>query len=253
MEIQSVPSLDYDKISDDICYLGNLIYLRFNVILAKKSKEGQRIFFQRDSKYPSKYMNYEKVITMRRNFDYYLTFEKVDDFSSSTMITAKDIILLRIKTKEVISWFSNGVFQIKNEDITIIRKPQPVIIDTLAGGKSIIFEPVICIDSITNLQQMGVRITIGNDSAFADINVDKFYEIYYHIHSINMYECAVGLLNFIGRNQTPDTFKEYDNFNSVFIDEQEEPEIKIKNRKPASTRKSFFDRGNQKTDDLDNL
>ena len=253
MEVQLIPSLDYDKISDDICYLGNLIYLRFNVLLAKKGKEGQRIFFQRDSKYPSKYTDYQKVITMRRSFDYYLTFEKVDDYTTSTMITAKDIILLRIKTKEVISWFSNGVFQIKDGDITIARKPQPIVIDTLAGGKSIIFEPVICIDTMTSLQQMGVRFTIGNGSAYVDINVDKFYEIYYHIHSINMYECAVGLLNFIGRNQTTDTFREYDSFNTVFIDEQEEPEIKIKNRQPASTRKSFFERGKQKNDDLDNL
>lgn len=253
MEIQTIPSLDYDKISDDICYLGNLIYLRFNVTLAKKSKEGQRIFFQKDAKYPSKYTDYEKVITMRRNFDYYLTFEKVDDYTSSTMITAKDIILLRIKTKEVITWFSNGVFQIKDGDIKIIRKPQSVVIDTLAGGKSIIIDPVIYIDRMTNLQQMGVRFAIGDGSTYVDINVDKFYEIYYHIHSINMYECAVGLLNFIGRSQTQATFKEYDGFNSVFIDEQEEPEIKIKNRQPASTRKSFFDKGNQKTDDLDNL
>ena len=250
MEIQSNPSLDYDKISDDICYLGNKIYLRFNVILAKKSKEGQRIFFQRDSKYPSKYNDYEKVITMRRNFDYYLTFEKVDDFAVSTMITAKDIILLRIKTKEIITWFSNGVFQIKDGDIKIVRKPQPVVVDTLPGGKSIIFDPVIYIDPMSNLQQMGIRLAIGNGSAYVDINVDKFYEIYYHIHSINMYECAVGLLNFIGRNQTTDTYKEYDNFNSVIIEDQVEPEIKMKNRKPVAARKSFFDK---KSDDLDNL
>ena len=251
MQIQSIPSLDYDKISDDICYLGNKIYLRFNVILAKKSKEGQRIFFQKDFKYPSKYTDYDKVITMRRNFDYYLTFDKLDDFTSSTMITAKDIILLRMKTKEIISWFTSGVFQIKDGDIKIIRKPQPVIIDTLPGGKSIIFEPTIYVDPTTELQQMGVRLTIGNNSAYVDINIDKFYEIYYHIHSINMYECAVGLLNFIGRNQTADTYREFENFNSILIEEQEEPEVKIKDRQPVNTRRSFFDK--KKTDDLDNL
>lgn len=253
MEVQSIPSLDYDKISDDICYLGNYIYLRFNVILAKKGKEGQRIFFQKDFKYPSKYNDYEKVITMKRSFDYYLSFDKTDDFNASTMITAKDIILLRMKTKEVISWFSSGVFQIKNEDIQIIRKPQPIIIDTLVAGKSIIFEPSIYIDPTTNLQQMGVRLTIGGGIAFVDISVDKFYEIYYHIHSINMYECAVGLLNFIGRSQAPQYIKEFEGFNSVLIEEQEEPEIKIKDRQPPTTRKSFFDKNNKKADGLDNL
>ena len=115
------------------------------------------------------------------------------------------------------------------------------------------FEPSIYIDPMTELQQMGVRITIGGGLAFVDISVDKFYEIYYHIHTIDMYNCAIGMLNFIGRNQMPQQVKEYNSFNSVMIEEQQEPEIKIKDRQPPTTGRSFFDRNNKKLDSLDNL
>ena len=45
---ECVTFLDYDKVSDDLMYFDRDVYLRFNVLLANKGKDGNRYHYLKE-------------------------------------------------------------------------------------------------------------------------------------------------------------------------------------------------------------
>lgn len=240
--------IHYDRLSDDLLYLGNSTLLRFNVTLARvNSKDGTKVSYHKEYKYPSdKYIDADFAMTMRRSFDYYLSIEKVDAKESSVMIRVQDIILLRMRLKEVASWFSNGTFDIIKGDIKIVKRPTPVMIEGLAGNKMIMFEPVVIVWDNTNEQQQGVRMTLSESSTYVDISINNFFGFMYLIDTIDMYGAAQNLVNYLGRPALGTNLTEFQD-NRYLMDHTEAVEpsvIKAKERQvPYPNRpKSFFDK-----------
>lgn len=239
--------VDYEKLTDDIFYFGNKMMLRMNVSLAKKNDDGTRRYFHKDFLYGTdKYSDKKKVITMRRSFDFYLTIDKLDMYEQSVMIRVQNMILLKMRLKEISKWFSDGnTFVIRKNKLIIQSRPSPIIIDNLPGHKSIMFEPVVKEWEDNNEQQPGVRITLNNSEAFCDISIDNFYGFYYLIDTINLYQSAQLLINYSGRPDIGNNMMEFERGDYSILEEPVEPEsIKAKDgRTPKNIKnKSFFDK-----------
>lgn len=234
--------VDYDKISDDIYFLGGSgrFILRMNVSLAKTIKDDKaRHHFYKEYSYDSKYSDKGQVVSIRRSYDYYITLESLEDKLSNVMIRAQDIILLRSRLTEVLAWFTGDIFIIRKGNMMINKRPSPITIYGFPDSKSISFEPVV-IDWEDSKQSMGIRITLTG-STFSDISIDRFYGFVYVINSINMVQSAQSMLAFLGMPEYGTNRYEVDNI--INNDEEKEPPkevIKERKFKPKGT--SYFDR-----------
>lgn len=240
----------YDRLSDDLLFLGNNTVVRFNVSLARvNNKNGTRMSYHREYIYPSnKYEDYNKQATIRRSFDYYITIEKLDAREASVMIRVQDILLLRTKLHEVLNWFNDRTFGIRQNKLYVMSRPRSIIIDNLPDNKYIMFDPVVIEWENTGDQQQGIRMTLTESNIYTDIPIDRFYGFVYTMDSINMYESAQLMINYFGRPDFGTNLMEFEN-NNYLMDqtpEQLEPErVAVKNRQPANINlrpKSFFDK-----------
>lgn len=233
---------DYDRMSDDLYFLGGSgrLILKMNVSLAKKSEDGSRRHFYNEYSYDSKYNDTGQVVSIRRSFDYYMTLESLEDKFTGIMIRPQDMILLRSRLAEVISWFSTDVFAIRKGKIMINKRPNPIIIDGFPERKSISFEPVV-IDWEDHSQSMGIRITLSG-TTFSDITIDKFYGFVYVMNSINMVQSAQIMLSYLGMPEYGTNRREV---NIGFDDTPKEPPKEIiKERKLKTKGTSYFDKFN---------
>ena len=242
---ECVTFLDYDKISDDLMYFDRDVYLRFNVQLARKGKDGNRYHYHNEYRYQSKYDNYGKVLTVRRHFDYYLSIDVRYEFESSVLIKAKDMLNVRARLKMASKWFADGIFgKDKKGKLHVVGSPRPIDITNLSG-KYIRLEPAII--TYDNEEQIeGVRLILNGERQ-VDISVDKFMELLYVINGMDMYTCAIGLVNYIrpdlGENVYDMSTYKYDD--DRFSDESDcDCTIKknYKQDKPEKTKSSFFDK-----------
>lgn len=238
--------VDYEKISDDLYYLGgdSRLILRMNVSLGKQSKDKTtRHHFYNEYEYDSKYNDVGRLVSIRRSYDYYMTLESLEERMSGIMIRPQDMILLRSRLAEVVQWFSSDVFIMRKNMLMVNKRPKTVRIDGFPEGKSISFDPVV-ITWEDNSQSMGVRITLS-DNIFSDIVVDKIFAFVYIINSINLVQSAQMMLAFLGMPEYGTNRYQIDTSynNAKYADDTEkEPETVIKERTvQASRKKSYFD------------
>ena len=233
---------DYDRISDDIYFLGGggKLILRMHVGLGKKMTDGTRRHYYHEYSYDSKYNDVGQVVSMRRSYDYYMTLESMDDKLSAVMIRPQDMILLRSRLSDILNWFSGSVFGMKKGRLIINGRPTTIKIDGFPDKKSISFDPVV-IDWEDETQSMGIRITL-TDSTFSDVTIDKFYGFVYIINSMNMIESAQLMLAYMGMPEYGTNRYEVDT-GYTLNKEIVEPNNVIKERqfKPKGG-KSYFDR-----------
>lgn len=233
--------VDYDKISDDLYFLGGSarLILRMNVGLAKKQNNGDRQHFYHEYAYDSKYNDIGRVLSMRRSYDFYMTLESLEDRMSNIMIRPQDMILLRSRINNVLSWFNDNTFAIKKGKLYIVNKPNPIVIGGFPERKSISFEPVV-VEWEDGNQSQGVRITLSGNT-FSDISIDRFYGFVYIVNSINMVQSAQSMLAYMGRPDIGTNHIEFDNRYGEFT-EPEEPKSVVKERTLPKQQQSYFDK-----------
>ena len=237
--INGVEYLDYDKISDDLCWLGNRCIVRMVVKLATKNKEGNRYHFHREFKYNTTYNDKREAITIRRSFEYYISIDSLE-YKDSIMITTRDILLLRMQINEVFKWFYDNTFALKKDKMVILNNKQPIMVEGLVGGKYLMFEPIVYTDW-EDKQSKGIRITLGNKESFTDVPVNVFAGFMYIINSIDMFTAAQNMINYIGH---PDFGTNLLTFEKSQYVSGEEPVVKnvIKEREIKPKKQtSFFD------------
>ena len=240
--------LDYEKAVDDLFYIDSNTVLRFNVILNRKDKEGKRIGFHSEVKYPSAKYNNKSIINIRRKLDYFLSIENfkpspITGEKEFIMIGVKDILALRIQLNNVYKWFSSEQFKnlyaIKDNKLIILGGVEPIIVDGLPMGKFLQIEPIVY--EYDNKYSMGVRISLSSMNNYCDINIDSFMGLKYLIDSINMYESAQLLLNYVGRPAYGTNLFEFQNDyinenQDGYVDEKKPRVIPSTNKR----QKSFF-------------
>lgn len=238
--INGIEYIDYDKISDDLCWLGNKCIVRMVVKLANKNKEGNRNYFHREFKYPSSYNDKREVITIRRSFDYYISIDNLET-KDSVLITIRDILLLRAQLNQVFNWFYDKTFAIKNKKMIILEKKNPISVDGLLGGKYLTFEPIVYTDW-EDKQSKGIRITLGNPEVFTDVPVNTFTGFMYIVNSIDMYTAAQNIINYIGHPDFGTNLFTYEK--SEYVSGEQQFNNTIKDRTidiKKKQQKSYFD------------
>lgn len=236
--INGVEYIDYDKISDDLCWLGNKCIVRMVVKLANKGKDGTRYHFHKEFKYDTQYINKKEAVTIRRSFSYYISIDSLEYRNASVIITINDILLLRAKIQEAFSWFYDKTFAMKRGKMIILEKKPPAIVDGLIGGKFIAFEPIVYVD-YEDKQSKGIRITLGDNNVFTDVPIETFNGFCYIIGQINMFESAQNMINYIGH---PDFGTNLYTFEKSEYASDEQPKNIIKERTiEPKKNKSFFD------------
>lgn len=235
--INGIEYIDYDKLSDDLCWLGNKCVVRLVVKLANKNKDGYRNHFHREFKYPTNYIDKREAITIRRSFNYYISIDNLEYSQSSIMITVNDMIMLRTKLNEVFNWFYDRTFALKNDKMIILEKKYPVIVDGLIGGKCLKFEPIIYTDK-DDIQSKGIRITFNESHIYADVPANVFSGFVYLMNAINIFSEAQNLINYMGR---PDFGTNLLTFERSEYVGKEEPKPQIKRRQIPVNKSKFSD------------
>ena len=215
-----------------------------NVLLSRKNQmNGNREYFHREYAYPSKYHDYPKVITIRRSFYYYISIDKLDMKDKSIIIRMQDMIILKMRLKEISNWFFGDTFGIKNNQLIVAKKKTPIIIDNLAMNKYLKFEPLVLINDNTGVSSPGLRITISDENAFTDISDDAFFAFYYLMDTFNMFLAAQNMVNYLGRPEMGTNLMEFEEERIPETqDEISDPSTGKKRQIGVFTqKKSFFD------------
>lgn len=245
--------VDYDKISDDLCILGFNTVLRFNVILSKASQDGKRYHFHHEYEYnTNKYIDKKSLITIRRQFDFYISIENLrqNEFGQKEfiMIRIQDILYVREQLKKATEWFRStefaNLYGMKGNTTILLRTVEPIHILGLASDKYLSLEP--CVISYEEGKSIsGIRIYLSSKNNFIDMTVDKFMGFVYLIESINMYESAQLLLNYLQRPEYGTNLYSFESVRNGEITEEEGYiDMKTENRKieDKKKQKSFFDK-----------
>ena len=242
--MRPIQFIDYDKLSDDVLYLGSKLYLRMNVSLSSKQDPDMRYHFHKEYSYDSKYSK-TRLMSMKRSFDYYLSFDKTD-LRNIVIIRPQDMIVLQRALAKVVLWFENkekNAFYVRSKKL-IVKRQQPILVEGLAMNGYIEFQPIVILSENDNKQTPGLRLTLGKEDCFADITIDKFYGLLYTINTIHMYEAAQNLLNYLGR---PDFGTNLVEMEFVDVNKKEDTITGAKENRtiPNQKPKSFFDKVNE--------
>lgn len=248
--MRPISYIDYDKLSDDVLYLGNKLTLRMNVSLSRKQEPDNRYFFHKEYSYGSLYSK-RKLISIKRSYDYYLSFDK-SDLRNIVIIRPQDMIVLQRALERAVLWFEDkehNAFYVKNKKL-IVKKQKPIVVEGLAMDGYIEFQPIVLLTENDNKQSPGIRLTLGREDCFSDITVDKFYGLVYTISTFRLYEAAQNLLNYLGRPEFGTNLYEMED-NTPPVTEDEEKMTGAKNNRmiPTTRPRSFFDKINDMVED----
>lgn len=211
----------YEKITDDIMIIANRVILRMNVSLSYYNKENKRYNFHREIEYYSEKAN-KKIINIKRNFDYYLTIEHVIN-KDYIRIGIRDILKLRYALNEAYKFFTNkkykNLYAKKDGELILYTKVEPIIITELSMDKYLKFEPIIYVN-FRGESERGLRMYLSSNDSYCDISISNLEAFKYIIDTINLYESAQLMLNYIERpefgtnlfsfNTEPDNIEDID-------------------------------------------
>lgn len=198
---------DYEKITDEVYFLGNNITLRFNVSLGSKMQDGSKIPFHKEYRYnTNKYTNRKKSITVRRSFDYYLSFENVkamdNGFKEFIKIQTHDMLYLKSTLKQAFKWFNSPEYKglyakdKKTNRYILLGKVEPVYINGLSMDKYISFEPTVYI-TYNDEYVPGVRMCLSSNDNYVDMSADRLSGLLYLIESFNLFLSAQNLITYM--------------------------------------------------------
>lgn len=238
-----VSYLKYEKISDTMMYLGNSVSLKFNIKLAKKGVDGKRYHYHKEYMYPANYINADTLISVKRDFEYYISLESSKDKDFFCIITINDILLVRSIMKQTSKWLDGSIetFAIKKNKLVLLGKFNPISIP-LSTGKSIGFQPIV-ITNVNDIQSQGIRMSIDNN--YIDISANVFMGFVYLITTIDMFSCAQTMLNYL----CGDNFLGRNTISMPGTEEVQENIITKKRFPPNNSGGSFFSNMN-KLDDM---
>ena len=202
-------ALRIDKISDDVFIIGQNLILKFNVALSKISA-GKRYYYYKEFEYQNNNFNRYNLISVKRSFDYYLSFESIKaDYN------AKDKLFVRIgitefpallaAMDEVYKWFTDVKYQklymYDKSGKLIMTSPIPShTIPKLPMGKSMTFQPTIICKGIANADnEIGVSIDFS-DFGVVDVDIDKFIGLRCLLSNLNMYQAASTIISQLERS-----------------------------------------------------
>ena len=200
-----LPQLEYEKLSDDLYYMGDYV-LKFCVDLARKDKDNKRVHFHKEYRYDTnKYINCNKLVTLKRSFDFYLVLERYRNNDSYEkhyiQIRVQNMIYLKMALEEVQDWFFDNKYRNlfaydNNRKLVMMSGVVDKVSLKLPMDRYMILEPVVFIN-YEGREERGVRMTLGDGDKYIDMSIEKFLGFKYLIENLNMYESAQILINYL--------------------------------------------------------
>lgn len=191
------------KITDDMFTLGPNVVLRFNVECSRNV--GNKTYpFYSEYEYPCDNGSVKSLVSVKRVYDYYMSIENVkkDDNGNKVFVRigVTEILLLQQSLAVVASWFSSKKYAnlfVKSNGVLTVCPPVPnAAVTGLPMGKYLEFYPTIIDRGMANADKFpGIRIYLGDDSAFIDIPVEKFMGFKYIVDKCDMFGYAQNLAN----------------------------------------------------------
>lgn len=239
-----------EKISDVVIQLDKFGSLKMNTKLGRKNDSGFREPFASGFIIGNNsYRGYNNLISVKREFDSYLSFEYANDPNFYIQIRADRMFLVREKFEEALrSWIlRDDCWTIDKDGIpkVIINKVKPIeIIGMPPGMKVLRLDPVVI--HRMNSFDKGIRISINTSTNTIEMNIDTFMGLMYTLSTFDLYQASINQINSMTIYQHPKFVKDLVRMdNSVgdkIVKEQTENEginKAVQGRKPRS--KSFFD------------
>lgn len=237
-----------ETISDQVMMLSIDTYLKMNVKLGYKDKDDNRQSYMKGYVVPGiKYNSIPDVVSVKRNFDYYLSIEKYQNQDFYIQIRPSKMMIIKHALNEAGKWIlSNDIWAIKNNKLIIKGRPTPIIINDIPpNNKTIQLEPIV--NEYNGIYDKGIRLSIGNVGNYSDIGSDTFMGLIYTINNIDLYTAAIIILNSVPLYNEPQFIKQLVTIDSEYnIEDTKKNEGVVKstpNRKIGDNNsiKSFFD------------
>ena len=194
--MEPIRFMQYERISDDLYFLGNNVVLKFNVGLSYY-KDGKRNFYHREYQYEKEH---ENVVSIKRSYDYYLSLENTSrDKKEFIMISPKDFPRFREAIQVVVSWFRDERFSklfVSKKGKLILTSPIPTCeINGLPQGKYIKIDPVVIDIGVANDDKYpGISIELSDPNNYVNISVDTLIGFDYILSCVNMIQMAQSML-----------------------------------------------------------
>lgn len=192
----------YDKITDDIMYVGDNGIIRMNVKLNKKSSNGIKTPVHTEYLYLDR--NQDPLITIRRSFQYYLSLETLSNTyaKESIMITATDFPFIKSMFASAAKWFTEPefakLFTKKGNKIVLAMHPEPLAYTVKAMSKYITMEPQARI-SVDGSTDRTVVICMNSRDIISYIKPEDLIGVSSFLSTFNMFQSAQGMVNYIGK------------------------------------------------------
>lgn len=237
----------YDKLCDKVMYLGYNTVLRMNVLLSRANKDGTRNHYHHEYKYSSsKYIDTNELMTLRRDFDYFLSIENIrneNGYRETINIRIQDMMYVRDQINQAGQWFRMDLFGKKNNKLVMLGKVEPIFITKLQFDKYLKLEPIIIKYEDGN-ECTGVRMSLSSDNDFVDINLDTFMAFTYTINTIDLFASAQRMLNYLQRPEYGYNLYTFSNSNKFEAQYPDEGYISAPKRQiqPQTKQNTFFNK-----------
>lgn len=185
---------DYEKVQDTLMFLGSKFVLKFNVSLASKDKYGNRKFYYSEYQFESKYLNYGNIVSIKRNFKFYITIEEIMNYQNNVFITIGDMPMLRANLTTAAKWLQDqSIFGLNpNGQLSILQDVSTQM--NLGQNSALLFEPVV-IPMPDGTSGKGIRMSINDPKNYADMEARNFMGFYELIRNIDMYNAACSIIS----------------------------------------------------------
>lgn len=226
---------DYNRIADTMLNLGDGGALKVCVTLNYLNLQKFKVNYHKESQTNAGF-------NINRNFQYFYSIEKKSESEwASIMIRSQDLTLFKRKLRECIKWFDeNKTFSVKDNKL-IVYPTKRLYLNGLAANKWISFEPVVIQFDESSSVSPGVRLTLGDDSVYIDVDVSRFYALTELIETTPLYVVAQNMVNYLGRPEFGTNLFVLD----VYEDKETQPKQstvnKAVNGRKIKKSKSFFD------------
>lgn len=243
---------EIETISDIVLSFFNGVYLKMNVRLGHPfGEDKQRNPFVKGYIVSSRrYHSNPDLISIKRNFDYYLTLEQYNNPDFYVQFRPNKMMIVKHYLNQASKWLMDAQYwKQENNRLVLSKRVEPIYIRDLQPGSITVSLAPIPIEYADGLFSKGIRLTIGYADNFVDISTDQFMGFIYSIGSIDMYGAACSMINSIPIYQQPQFVEElvyYRKDNDLGSTQEEVSDTKeiksISGRKPKyKESKSFFD------------
>lgn len=186
----------YDKITDEMLYVGSHLRLNFTVRLSKVNND-VRYPMHKEYLVNSKTINSGALISIKRSFEYFIELiYKDNNRYISLKIVPENILYVLDELQRASLWFrNNDLFGVVNNNLVLLGTVEPITI-SFFNTKQLILEPIVYRTEFNQSQEARLRM-IFDEGVYTDICIDKLMGMLYLLSKINMYESAQILINSI--------------------------------------------------------